>query len=480
MNIFPAIDLMDGQCVRLKQGDFARRVDYAPSPLEMARLFERMGYEWLHVVDLDGAREGSLQNASTIEALVKQTNLKLQVGGGIRDLVSIEKWLKIGVSRVMLGTVAVKNPELVAAAVAEFGAEKIVVAVDFKGKEILISGWQESAAVNLDEFIQRMISVGVRSFLCTNTDKDGMTGGVDARPYAELVRKYPDVEWVAAGGVRTLQDREALVQAGVSGAVMGSIFYEGSLLSKRIIPCLDVKNGRTVKGVNFQNLKDAGDPVALAKLYASQGADELTFLDITASSDQRNIVLDLVRAVAKEVNIPFTVGGGIRSLNDIRAVLEAGADKVSISSALVLNPDLANQAAREFGSQCLVASVDSKRVDGAFRVTIKGGREITALETVAWCQELADRGVGEILLNSMDADGTKSGFDLEMTGAVRQKVSVPLIASGGAGCVADFKNLFEKDLADAALAAGIFHFGEVNLGELKEELLSYSLPIRPC
>ena len=277
---------------------------------------------------------------------------------------------------------------------------------------------------------------------------------------------------------RTVQDRKGLEQAGLSGAVMGSIFYEGSQMTKRIIACLDVNNGRTVKGVNFENLQDAGDPVELARLYAEQGVDELTFLDITATSDKRQTVVSLVEAVAKEVNIPFTVGGGIRSLDDIRAVLEAGADKVSMSSAIVANPDLVNEAAAEFGSQCLVASLDVKRVGDEYRVTVKGGRELTDLNAVEWAKELCERGVGEILLNSMDADGTKAGFDLEMTRAIKAVSTVPVIASGGAGSMEDFEKLFQDDCADAALAASVFHFGEVQIPELKQFLSSKYLAVR--
>ncbi|MFA5792461.1 MAG: imidazole glycerol phosphate synthase subunit HisF [Candidatus Gracilibacteria bacterium] len=260
---------------------------------------------------------------------------------------------------------------------------------------------------------------------------------------------------------------------------MGSIFYEGSLLTKRIIPCLDVKDGRTVKGVNFLNLRDAGDPVELAKLYSKQGADELCFLDITASTDRRKTIVDLVQKVAKEIDIPFTVGGGINTIEDISAVLMAGADKVSISSGIVKNPDLINKATKAFGSQCIVASLDVKKVGTSWKITIKGGREITSLDAIEWAKEVEERGAGEILLNSMDRDGTKLGFDIELLRAVKNVVKIPVIASGGAGTIEDFVELLKADVADAALAASVFHFGEIRIPELKKVLLSNYLMIRP-
>lgn len=479
MKILPAIDLMDGRCVRLKQGDYSRRIDYASEPLQMARLFERMGYEWLHIVDLDGARAGETQNMQVIRELVEASNLKIQVGGGVRSFERIQELIELGVSRLMIGTLAVKEPEVIARAVDAFGPEAIMPAMDVKDGKIRISGWEETAQVSLADFVGKMIDAGVQNMLATNINRDGMSGGVDVAFYADLVQRFPEIQWVAAGGIRTQHDRNALEKLGVSAAVMGSIFYEGTQLTKRVIACLDVDNGRTVKGVNFEGLRDAGDPVELARIYADQGVDELCFLDITASSDKRKTVVDLVRAVAKEVNIPFTVGGGIRSLEDIRAVLEAGADKVSMSSAIVKNPELINEASAEFGAQCLVASLDVKRVDGQFRVTAKGGRELTNLDAVEWAKEVCDRGVGEILLNSMDADGTKAGFDLEMTAAIKEVASVPVIASGGAGSIADFEQLFSSNVADAVLAASIFHFGEVEISELKNALLSKNLPVRP-
>lgn len=251
------------------------------------------------------------------------------------------------------------------------------------------------------------------------------------------------------------------------------------MLAKRIIPCLDVMNGRVVKGINFVNLRDAGDPVEQAAVYDREGADELVFLDITASHENRGTVLDMVRRVADSVFIPFCVGGGIRTIDDIRATLLAGADKVSINSAAVKTPDLINQGAWAFGSQCIVVAIDPKWVDGRWTVHINGGRVPTDKEAVAWAREVEDRGAGEILLTSMDRDGTKAGYHIELTRAVAEAVSIPVIASGGAGSMAHFYEALADGRADAALAATLFHYNEVRIGDLKRYLIKRGVPVRP-
>lgn len=249
------------------------------------------------------------------------------------------------------------------------------------------------------------------------------------------------------------------------------------MVAKRIIPCLDVNKGRVVKGINFINLVDAGDPVECAKRYNQLGADELVFLDITASYEDRNIILDVVRKVAEQVFIPFTVGGGIRELEDIRKILLSGADKVSINSAAVKDPNLINQSAEIFGSQCIVVAIDAKRQSDGFHVYINGGRIDTGLDALKWAREVEKRGAGEILLTSMDKDGTKNGYDLELTEAICSNVSIPVIASGGAGTIRDFMDVFSVG-ADAALAASIFHFGEVLIPDLKRYLKENNIEVR--
>lgn len=252
------------------------------------------------------------------------------------------------------------------------------------------------------------------------------------------------------------------------------------MLTKRIIPCLDVKNGRVVKGVNFVNLQDAGDPVAVAKAYDEAGADEVVFLDITASSDNRNTVVDMVRKVAANVFIPFTVGGGIRTVDDFRLLLREGADKISINSSALARPELIREAALKFGSQCVVVAIDAKRrEDGSgWNVYKNGGRIDVGLDAVEWAKQAETLGAGEILLTSMDGDGTKAGYDLELTRAIADAVSIPVIASGGAGNLEHFYDALTKGGADAALAASLFHYKELEIKEVKEYLQGKGLPVR--
>jgi cyclase len=251
------------------------------------------------------------------------------------------------------------------------------------------------------------------------------------------------------------------------------------MITKRIIPCLDVKNGRVVKGVNFQGLSDVSSPVELGKFYSDNGADELVFYDITASAEGRALFTDILREVASTIFIPLTVGGGINTLDDFDRVLKCGADKVSVNSGAIRNPDLVAQAAKKYGDQCVVLSADVKRVDGQFRVFAKGGREDTGMEAISWIKRCVANGAGEVVLNSIDTDGVKGGFDLEMLEAVCNVVSVPVIASGGAGCKEDFVKLF-KSLpgVDAGLAASIFHFGQVQIKDLKRTLRNNDISVR--
>ena len=251
------------------------------------------------------------------------------------------------------------------------------------------------------------------------------------------------------------------------------------MITKRIIPCLDVKNGRVVKGVNFQGLSDVSSPVELGKFYSDNGADELVFYDITASAEGRALFTDILREVASTIFIPLTVGGGINTLEDFDRVLKCGADKVSVNSGAIRNPDLVAQAAKKYGDQCVVLSADVKRVDGQFRVFAKGGREDTGMEAISWIKRCVSNGAGEVVLNSIDTDGVKGGFDLEMLEAVCNVVSVPVIASGGAGCKADFVKLFQTlPGVDAGLAASIFHFGQVQIRDLKQTLRDNNISVR--
>lgn len=250
------------------------------------------------------------------------------------------------------------------------------------------------------------------------------------------------------------------------------------MLAKRVIPCLDVKNGRAVKGTNFVGLRDAGDPVELAARYSEEGADELVFLDITATNDKRKTLTDLVRRVGKEINIPFTVGGGISEVDDIAAMLDAGADKVSINTAAVRNPELLTRAAENFGSQCVVLAIDAKQTEAGWRVFLNGGRIATELDAAEWAKRGEELGAGEILLTSMNADGTKAGFENGLTRQISTSAGIPVIASGGAGSMDDFADVFVAGHADAALAASVFHFGEIGIPELKSFLRMRGIAVR--
>ena len=251
------------------------------------------------------------------------------------------------------------------------------------------------------------------------------------------------------------------------------------MITKRIIPCLDVRNGRVVKGTNFEGLRDVSSPVELGKFYSDNGADELVFYDITASAEGRKLFTDILTEVASTIFIPLTVGGGINTVADFDRVLKCGADKVSVNSGAIRNPDLVREAARLYGDQCVVLSADVKRVDGVFRVFAKGGRENTGMEAISWIRRCVDNGAGEVVLNSIDTDGVKQGFDLEMLEAVSNAVDVPVIASGGAGCQEDFITLFKTlPKVDAGLAASIFHFGQVQIPDLKRTLRNNDIPVR--
>lgn len=251
-----------------------------------------------------------------------------------------------------------------------------------------------------------------------------------------------------------------------------------NMLTKRIIPCLDVKDGRVVKGINFVNLKDAGDPVSIARAYDQAQADEIVFLDITASHEKRSIMLDIVKQTAEQVFMPLTVGGGVNSVEDIRILLNAGADKASMNTAAIKNPKLVREAAEKFGSQCIVIAIDAKKVGGSWEIFTHGGRNATGKDAVQWAQEVAALGAGEILLTSMDFDGTKNGYDINLTNSICDSVNIPVIASGGAGKLEDFAEVFQKTNADAALAASVFHYGELKISEVKQYLHNKNIEVR--
>ncbi len=490
MIIIPAIDIIDGQCVRLVKGEFKSKKVYSLSPLAMAKKFEQDGAGRLHVVDLDAAKTGKPVNQELIIKLAKAVKIPVEVGGGIRDLKTAERYLQSGINRIVLGTAALTDSFLLIHLLEKFGSDKIIVAIETKQGKVATNGWQTTSNKNYLDFAKELKSLGISDILFTDVDKDGTL----TEPNFEGVRNLIGLGFnvIASGGISNLESISKLKQLGADGAIVGKALYENKIalkdalaaaksasnLTKRIIPCLDVKDGRVVKGVAFQNLQDAGDPVALAKKYSEAGADELVFLDIMASKENRQTLYEVVEKVAKEVFIPFTVGGGIKTVEDICSLLQLGADKVSINTSAVENPKLISKAATAFGQQCVVVAIDARKVGKIYKVFLKGGTQETELDAVVWAQKAESRGAGEILLTSMDKDGTKSGYDLELLRRVSEAVKIPVIASGGAGSLEDLRLAFTEGKADAALVASLFHYGQFTIRQVKEYLSTNNIPIR--
>ena len=490
MIIYPAIDIQNGRCVRLKQGDFEKSKEYM-DPIKAAKLWRDMGARYLHVIDLDGAKSGFSSNISVVEKICSAVDIPVQLGGGLRDIESIKQAFLAGVKRVVLGTVLVYNPGLAKKAVEEFGVENIVAGIDIKNGNIAVEGWQKESKMTVGQKLDDLYDLGIDHLIVTDIASDGMQKG----PSIELIKRIKKdkrFSMIASGGVTTIADIKKLASLGCDGAIIGTAIYEGSLdlkdaikaskqsdLTVRIVPCLDVKDGRVVKGINFVNLQDAGDPVELASVYDKEGADELVFLDITASYEGRSTTLDMASKVAEKVFIPYTVGGGIRKIDDMRKFLATGCDKVAINTAAVKDPQLIKKGAKKFGSQCIVVAVDAKRKeDGNFEIYIDGGRTPTGKDALEWVEQVEELGAGEILLTSMDRDGTKDGFDIELTKAVTKRVNIPVIASGGAGKLKDFTEVAKEADADALLAASLFHYGELSIKEVKKYLKKNNIAVR--
>lgn len=486
MLIIPAIDIIDGKCVRLTKGKFSSKKIYEADPIRVAVNFEKAGAPMLHIVDLDGARTGRPKNRDLILSLRKAIKIPIEVGGGIRNFSVAALYLSRGIDRIVIGTKAIENTLFLKKLMKKFGKEKIIVSIDLRKGKLSTEGWQKTSRNDLEIVLARLKSLGIEEIIVTDICRDGML----AKPNFSLLEKMQKLGFavVAAGGISDLQSIKKLQTMEIAGTILGKALYERKIdlknalkfiqarsnLTKRIIPCLDVKNGRVVKGVNFKNLRDAGDPVELGKKYSEESADELVFLDIGASREGRKTMVETVKRVAKEIFIPFTVGGGIKTLDDIRTLLKAGADKVSINTAAVQNPNLISQASKKFGSQCIVVAIDSKK--GA--VYIKGGTEKTNLNALKWAKKAARLGAGEILLTSMDTDGTQSGFDLPLLQKISRAMKIPVIASGGAGSLKDFKNAFTKGKADAALAASLFHYKTLSIEQVKKYLQSFNISVR--
>ena len=490
MLIIPAIDILDGAVVRLTRGDFALKKVYSSDPVAVAKELEKRGARMLHVVDLNGAKTGVPRNQEIIAAIAKAVRIPLEIGGGIRDARTARTYLGIG-SRIILGTKALEEPELIKSLIKEFGSDRIIVALEIKDGKIVTEGWQTTLERDYRSVAGRMKEIGVRNVLFTDVDRDGTLTEPNIRPVRELAAEF-GFRVIASGGVSDVTAIRLLRGVGAHAAVMGTALYENrislkdaleaavpiSTLAKRIVPCLDVKDGKVVKGISFQNLKDVGDPVTLGKKYSDEGADELVFLDISASREGRETMFGVAENVAKEVFIPFTVGGGISTVEQMRRLLLLGAEKVSINTAAVKNPELITEAARAFGEQCIVVAIDAKRAGNGWRVFLKGGSEETKLDAIEWAREASERGAGEILLTSMDKDGTQAGYDVELLKRVSDAVRVPVIASGGAGSLEDLKAAISEGKADAVLVASLFHYGEYSIRDAKEYLAKEGIRMR--
>jgi imidazole glycerol-phosphate synthase subunit HisF len=495
MQVIPSLDLLGGRVVRLTHGDFATARTYGEPEAVLDALDVPRGAR-LHVVDLEASRSGRPIETDLVRRLALR-DLVVQVGGGIRSVEDARRWIDCGAERIVVGTVASESPRLLSTLVETFGALRIVPAVDVRDGVIRTNGWEHESIATVADVFAHIESLGIAEALVTDIAHDGALRGPSFALYRQL-RGMTRVKLIASGGVSTISDVVSLARLGnVSGCVIGKALLERRLdlrdtiarlatpnaIPERVIPCLDVRHGRVVKGVSFTNIRDAGDPVECAMRYEEEGADELVVLDISATDRAQSTTLETVRSVAESIFIPLTVGGGVRSVEDFRALLRAGADRVAINTAALRNPDLIATCAREFGVQAVVLSCDAKR-DGdrwladRWLASIRGGKELTAIDAVAWCHRAETLGAGEILLTSVDRDGTNRGFDLELLRAVTSIVKIGVIASGGAGRVEDFRDAIETGGARAVLAASLFHDRVLSVADVKRHLMAEGIPVR--
>jgi cyclase len=490
MLILPAIDILKGNCVRLRKGDYQQVIKYFNDPIIVAEDFVQQGATFLHVVDLDGAKQGKPVNNNTVIKAVSVVKIPVQVGGGIRNYSDAVFYLENGLDRIILGTSAILDPSLIGQLIQAYGAERIVISLDVDQEKVKIEGWQQDAEVSIFTALDDLKEMGIDIVIVTDIDRDGTLLGPNVDIINMVIKKGFKV--IAAGGISTREDLNNLKQVGCYGAIIGKAIYEGKIdlnealnefsvvsnLTKRIIPCMDVVNSRVVKGVSFKNLRDAGDPVELGRYYSEMGADELVFLDITACVENRSTFSELVCRIAENVNIPFTVGGGIKKIKDIGNLLKVGADKVTIGTIAVSNPGFTKKAANEFGSQCIVISLDCKKEGNSWKLYIKGGRERTEVDAIIFAKQMEQMGAGELLVNSLDRDGRKTGYDTELLRRISDTVNIPVIASSGAGCMEDFLKAFIQGKADAALAASLFHYDDASIIKLKQYLRNNNVAVR--
>ena len=531
--VIPSLDLLRGEVVRLLHGDFDQVTRYGDPQTVLDSLQVPDGSR-LHIVDLEGSRSGKPVEMAIVRRLAAR-NLRVQVGGGIRTIEDARSWLASGAERVVVGTVAAESPEVMEGMIRELGAKRIIPSIDVRDGIVRVAGWQRDATVTPAALFARLEALGIEEVLVTDISRDGAMLGPSFALYRSL-RPLTSIRLIASGGVSTLSDVVSLSRMpNLSGCVIGRALLDRRIdlaeararvsvpnaIPERVIPCLDVRDGRVVKGVNFVDIRDAGDPVECAVRYEAEGADELIILDISATDANRSTSLDIVRRVSESLFIPLTVGGGVRTVDDFRALLRAGADRVAINTAAIRDPDLIRRCAEEFGVQAVVLSCDAKRVsspsssassssssasassshpavilsreDGEgsqdaktpietektkFEAMIRGGKASSGLDAVAWCRQAEELGAGEILLTSVDRDGTQSGFDLELLRAVTSTLRIGVIASGGAGALNHFRDAIEAGGARAVLAASLFHDRILSIGAVKTSLAADGIPIR--
>lgn len=489
MEINPAIDIIKGKCVRLVRGKFGSEKIYSSDPLKIAQTFQRAGLKRLHLIDLEGAEKGKIKNWETIKKIAQNTHLLIEFGGGIRSEGDIKKLLDIGINKVILGSLVLREPEKFKKFLRKFKG-RIIVGVDVKRGGIYYHGWQKKSKKGLNSFLKDLADLKVKTIICTDIERDGALKGPNLSLYKKLLKKFPNFEIVAAGGIKSEQDLKKLSKIGLSGTVIGKAIYERkislkelkSMEPKKIIPCLDCKfvggKWKVVKGIKFDNLKLTGDPLKLAKKYSEEGADELVILDISASQENRKPFFNLVKGVSKIIKIPLIAGGGISTLSDIEKLLKAGAAKISLNTSIVKNPEFLSQAVKKFGSSKIIAAIDTKKRGNFWMVCILGGTKETKLNAIKWAKKVEEKGAGGLLPTSKDKDGAKNGYDIELLKKLKENVSIPIIASGGAGKKEHFFEAFKKGGADAALAASLFHFKELTIKDLKKYLKNKKILVR--
>jgi len=492
------MDIRGGKVVRLTQGDFSKQITYSDDPVAILKQFIEVGALWIHVINLDGALTGNFQKNLSYPVILdliklsKQSGIRIQVGGGIRNIETIEELINKGTDRIILGTIVFDDSKLLKILSKQYRS-KIAIALDSSNKTIRTKGWQHDTNLNIFEVFSKLENLGIQDFIVTDIMKDGTSSGLNTNLYLELKKKKMlRTRIIASGGISSINDVEMALEFS-DGVIVGKALYNGNIplgdlglfldnlhksrLVKRIIPCLDVKNGRVVKGIKFKNLRDSGDPVDLARYYNENGADELVFLDISATLEGRKSMLNTIQSVAEEVFIPLTVGGGIRTIEDMTVIIKAGAEKVSINSAAISDPNLITEGAKKFGSQCIVVAIDAKKKGESWEVYSHSGTKPTGLDVLEWVKTVVDKGAGELLVTSMDKDGTNSGYDLELIRAITEIVSVPVIASGGAGNKMHFVEAINNG-AEAVLAASLFHFNLLRIQDLKEFMNSNDVLVR--